>query len=51
MNAREKFNPHRFHKNLPPKSNLLQATIREFGERGHQFNPDRSEVAADIKSL
>ena len=28
-----------------------QATIREFVERGHQFNNDLSEVAADIKSL
>ena len=28
-----------------------QATIREFDERGHQFNNDLSEVAADIKSL
>jgi len=36
---------------LLPKSNLLQATVREFGERGHQFNNDLAEVAADIKSL
>ncbi|HLO31020.1 MAG TPA: alpha/beta hydrolase [Anaerolineales bacterium] len=28
-----------------------QATIREFDGRGHQFNNDLSEVAADIKSL
>ena len=28
-----------------------QATIREFDGRGHQFNSDLSEVAADIKSL
>lgn len=30
---------------------LPQATIREFDGRGHQFNNDLSEVAADIKSL
>ena len=28
-----------------------QATVREFDGRGHQFNNDLSEVAADIKSL
>jgi predicted alpha/beta hydrolase family esterase len=28
-----------------------QATVREFEGRGHQFNNDLSEVAADIKSL
>jgi predicted alpha/beta hydrolase family esterase len=28
-----------------------QATIREFDGRGHQFNNDLSEVAADIKKL
>jgi serine hydrolase len=28
-----------------------QATIREFDGRGHQFNNDLSEVAADIKRL
>lgn len=28
-----------------------QATIREFNGRGHQFNNDLSEVAADVKSL
>ena len=28
-----------------------QATVREFEGRGHQFNDDLSEVAADIKSL
>jgi uncharacterized protein len=28
-----------------------QATIREFDGRGHQFNNDLSEIAADIKSL
>ena len=28
-----------------------QATIREFDGRGHQFNNDLSEVAADIKGL
>jgi predicted alpha/beta hydrolase family esterase len=28
-----------------------QATIREFDGRGHQFNNDLSEVAADIKSF
>lgn len=31
--------------------NIPQATIREFDGRGHQFNNDLSEVAADIKSL
>jgi uncharacterized protein len=30
---------------------LPQATIREFDGRGHQFNNDLSEVAADITSL
>jgi len=30
---------------------LPQATVREFNERGHQFNNDLSEVAADITSL
>jgi len=30
---------------------LPRATIREFDGRGHQFNNDLSEVAADIKSL
>jgi serine hydrolase len=30
---------------------LPQATIRKFEGRGHQFNNDLSEVAADIKSL
>ena len=30
---------------------LSQATIREFDGRGHQFNNDLSEVAADIKNL
>lgn len=30
---------------------IPQATIREFDGRGHQFNNDLSEVAADIKSL
>ena len=30
---------------------LPGATIREFDGRGHQFNNDLSEVAADIKSL
>jgi uncharacterized protein len=28
-----------------------QATVRKFDGRGHQFNNDLSEVAADIKSL
>ena len=28
-----------------------QAIVREFEGRGHQFNNDLSEVAADIKSL
>jgi uncharacterized protein len=28
-----------------------QATVREFDGRGHQFDNDLSEVAADIKSL
>jgi predicted alpha/beta hydrolase family esterase len=31
--------------------NFPQATIREFDERGHQFNNDLSEVAIDIKRL
>jgi predicted alpha/beta hydrolase family esterase len=30
---------------------IPQATIRKFDGRGHQFNNDLSEVAADIKSL
>jgi len=30
---------------------LPRATVREFGERGHQFNNDLTEVAADIKRL
>lgn len=30
---------------------IPQATIREFDGRGHQFNNDLSEVAADIASL
>ena len=30
---------------------IPQATSREFDERGHQFNNDLSEVAADIKRL
>ncbi len=30
---------------------IPQATIRKFDGRGHQFNDDLSEVAADIKSL
>lgn len=30
---------------------LPQATVRKFDGRGHQFNNDLSEVAADIKSL
>ncbi len=30
---------------------IPQATIREFDGRGHQFNNDLSEVAADIRSL
>jgi uncharacterized protein len=30
---------------------IPQATIREFDGRGHQFNDDLSEVAADIVSL
>jgi predicted alpha/beta hydrolase family esterase len=30
---------------------LAQATIREFDNRGHQFNDDLSEVARDIKGL
>ena len=30
---------------------IPQATAREFDGRGHQFNSDLSEVAADIKSL
>lgn len=30
---------------------IPQATIREFEGRGHQFNNDLSEIAADIKSL
>lgn len=32
-------------------STVPQATIREFDGRGHQFNNDLSEVAADIKAL
>jgi hypothetical protein len=28
---------------------LPRATIREFDGRGHQFNNDLSEVAADIR--
>ena len=31
--------------------NFPQATIRKFDGRGHQFNNDLSEIAADIKSL
>lgn len=30
---------------------LPQATVRQFDGRGHQFNDDLSEVAADIASL
>jgi predicted alpha/beta hydrolase family esterase len=30
---------------------IPQATVREFDGRGHQFNNDLSEVAADIKRL
>ena len=30
---------------------IPQATVREFDGRGHQFNNDLSEVAADIRSL
>jgi hypothetical protein len=30
---------------------IPQATIRKFDGRGHQYNDDLSEVAADIKSL
>jgi hypothetical protein len=30
---------------------LPQASVREFDGRGHQFNNDLSEVAADIISL
>lgn len=30
---------------------LPEATVREFDGRGHQFNNDLSEVAADIRSL
>jgi uncharacterized protein len=30
---------------------IPQATVRKFDGRGHQFNNDLSEVAADIKSL
>ncbi|MCW9706280.1 RBBP9/YdeN family alpha/beta hydrolase [Fodinibius salsisoli] len=30
---------------------LPQASIREFNDRGHQFNNDLSEVARDIKGL
>jgi predicted alpha/beta hydrolase family esterase len=30
---------------------IPQATVREFEGRGHQFNNDLSDVAADIKSL
>ncbi len=30
---------------------LPDATVREFDGRGHQFNNDLSEVAADIKRL
>jgi uncharacterized protein len=30
---------------------LPQATVREFDGRGHQFNNDLSEVAADIKGV
>ena len=30
---------------------IPQATVREFDGRGHQFNNDLSEVAADINSL
>lgn len=30
---------------------LPQATVRQFDRRGHQFNDDLSEVAADIASL
>ncbi len=30
---------------------IPQAIVREFDGRGHQFNNDLSEVAADIKSL
>lgn len=30
---------------------LLQATIRTFDDRGHQFNNDLTEVAQDIKGL
>lgn len=30
---------------------IPQATVREFDGRGHQFNNDLSDIAADIKSL
>jgi predicted alpha/beta hydrolase family esterase len=30
---------------------LPQATVREFADRGHQFNNDLSEVAQDIQAL
>lgn len=30
---------------------LPQATVREFDGRGHQFNDDLSDVAADIRSI
>lgn len=30
---------------------LPQATVREFNERGHQFNNDLSEVARDIRAF
>ncbi len=30
---------------------LPQATVREFADRGHQFNNDLSEVAQDIREL
>jgi predicted alpha/beta hydrolase family esterase len=30
---------------------IPQAVVREFDGRGHQFNNDLSEIAADIKSL
>jgi len=29
---------------------LPQATVREFGKRGHQSNKDLSEIAADIEA-
>ncbi len=35
----------------PYEENIPQATVRKFDGRGHQFNNDLSEVAADIKSL